>query len=122
MTYQQGVARTPEPEPVQEKQNDSDCVDLASEQSFPASDAPAWIFRDNRQHGSLAENRGGEICEACLFVDLGKYAGLRLERSLGACVGDPEREMSDFKAGAESIFDEEEPVGRPTDAFPGERP
>lgn len=28
-------------------------------------------------------------------------------------------EMSDFKAGAESIFDDEEPVGHPTDAFPG---
>ncbi len=31
-------------------------------------------------------------------------------------------EMSDFKGGAESIFDDEEPVGRPTDAFPGARP
>ncbi|HXE13085.1 MAG TPA: cbb3-type cytochrome oxidase assembly protein CcoS [Bryobacteraceae bacterium] len=30
-------------------------------------------------------------------------------------------EMSNFKAGAESIFDEEEPVGKPTDAFPGAR-
>lgn len=29
-------------------------------------------------------------------------------------------EMSDFKAGAESIFDDEEPLGQPTDAFPGE--
>ena len=28
-------------------------------------------------------------------------------------------QMSNFKAGAESIFDEEEPVGKPTDAFPG---
>jgi cbb3-type cytochrome oxidase maturation protein len=28
-------------------------------------------------------------------------------------------QMSDFKAGAESIFDDEEPVGKPTDAFPG---
>jgi cbb3-type cytochrome oxidase maturation protein len=28
-------------------------------------------------------------------------------------------QMSNLKAGAESIFDEEEPVGRPTDAFPG---
>ncbi len=28
-------------------------------------------------------------------------------------------QFSDFKAGAESIFDEEEPVGKPTDAFPG---
>ena len=27
-----------------------------------------------------------------------------------------------FQSGAESIFDEEEPVGRPTDAFPGARP
>jgi nitrogen fixation-related uncharacterized protein len=27
-------------------------------------------------------------------------------------------QMSNFKAGAESIFDEEEPVGKPTDAFP----
>jgi nitrogen fixation-related uncharacterized protein len=30
-------------------------------------------------------------------------------------------EMSNFKAGAESIFDDDEPVGRPTDAFPGRR-
>lgn len=28
-------------------------------------------------------------------------------------------QMSNFKAGAESIFDEEEPVGKPTDSFPG---
>jgi hypothetical protein len=28
-------------------------------------------------------------------------------------------EMSDFQAGAESIFDRDEPVGKPTDAFPG---
>jgi nitrogen fixation-related uncharacterized protein len=28
-------------------------------------------------------------------------------------------EMSDFQAGAESIFDREEPVGKPTDAFTG---
>lgn len=31
-------------------------------------------------------------------------------------------EMSDFRAGAESIFDEDEPVGKPTDAFPGKSP
>mgnify|MGYP001548652956 FL=1 len=31
-------------------------------------------------------------------------------------------EMSDFKGGAESIFDKEEPVGQPTDAFPGAHP
>jgi nitrogen fixation-related uncharacterized protein len=30
-------------------------------------------------------------------------------------------EMSNFKAGAESIFDDDEPVGRPTDAFPRRR-
>jgi nitrogen fixation-related uncharacterized protein len=30
-------------------------------------------------------------------------------------------ELSNFKAGAESIFDEEEPVGRQTDVFPGVR-
>jgi cbb3-type cytochrome oxidase maturation protein len=31
-------------------------------------------------------------------------------------------QMSDLKAGAESIFDEEEPVGKATDAFPGAHP
>jgi hypothetical protein len=31
-------------------------------------------------------------------------------------------EMSDFQAGAESIFDQDEPVGQPTDEFPGRRP
>jgi nitrogen fixation-related uncharacterized protein len=30
-------------------------------------------------------------------------------------------EMSDFQAGAESIFDDDEPVGQPTDAFPERR-
>ncbi len=30
-------------------------------------------------------------------------------------------EMSDFKAGAESIFDRDEPVGKVTDTFPGRR-
>ena len=29
-------------------------------------------------------------------------------------------EFRNFKAGAESIFDAGEPVGRPTDCFPGE--
>lgn len=29
-------------------------------------------------------------------------------------------QMRDFAAGATSIFDDEEPVGEPTDAFPGE--
>ena len=28
-------------------------------------------------------------------------------------------QMDDFRAGARSIFDESEPEGRPTDAFPG---
>lgn len=28
-------------------------------------------------------------------------------------------QLGDFAAGARSIFDEDEPVGRPTDAFPG---
>ncbi len=31
------------------------------------------------------------------------------------------REMSDFQAGAESIFDRDEPVGKATDTFPGRR-
>jgi len=30
-------------------------------------------------------------------------------------------EMSDFRAGAESIFDDDEPIGQPTDEFPGRR-
>ncbi len=30
-------------------------------------------------------------------------------------------EMSDFQAGAESIFDGDEPVGKATDTFPGRR-
>jgi cbb3-type cytochrome oxidase maturation protein len=30
-------------------------------------------------------------------------------------------QMSNLKAGAESIFDEEEPVGKQTDEFPGAR-
>jgi hypothetical protein len=30
-------------------------------------------------------------------------------------------EMSDFQAGAESIFDRDEPVGTPTDQFPRRR-
>jgi hypothetical protein len=30
-------------------------------------------------------------------------------------------EMSDFQAGAESIFDRNEPIGKPTDTFPGRR-
>jgi nitrogen fixation-related uncharacterized protein len=30
-------------------------------------------------------------------------------------------EMSDFQAGAESIFDSDEPVSKSTDAFPGRR-
>lgn len=30
-------------------------------------------------------------------------------------------QMSDFQRGATSIFDEDEPVGRPTDAFPPSR-
>jgi nitrogen fixation-related uncharacterized protein len=29
-------------------------------------------------------------------------------------------EMHDFRAGARSIFDADEPVGRPTDSFPNE--
>lgn len=32
------------------------------------------------------------------------------------------RQFSDFARGATSIFDEEEPVGEATDAFPGEAP
>jgi cbb3-type cytochrome oxidase maturation protein len=31
-------------------------------------------------------------------------------------------QLRDFERGAESIFDESEPVGRPTDAFPGKTP
>ncbi len=31
-------------------------------------------------------------------------------------------QMRDFSAGATSIFDDEEPVGEPTDSFPGESP
>lgn len=31
-------------------------------------------------------------------------------------------QMESFGSAARSIFDEEEPVGRPTDAFPGSRP
>jgi len=30
-------------------------------------------------------------------------------------------QFNDFGAGARSIFDDEEPVGRPTDAFPNDR-
>lgn len=30
-------------------------------------------------------------------------------------------QLKDFEKGAESIFDDEEPVGRSTDAFPGHR-
>jgi cbb3-type cytochrome oxidase maturation protein len=30
-------------------------------------------------------------------------------------------EFNDIKGGAASIFDDEEPIGRPTDAFPGGR-
>lgn len=30
-------------------------------------------------------------------------------------------EMSDIRGGAESVFDEDEPPGHPTDGFPGER-
>jgi cbb3-type cytochrome oxidase maturation protein len=31
-------------------------------------------------------------------------------------------QMSDFQRGATSIFDDDEPMGTATDAFPGERP
>jgi hypothetical protein len=48
MTEREQIAQTTEPEKESTK---PDCVEIASEQSFPASDAPAWIFRDTRlQH------------------------------------------------------------------------
>lgn len=31
-------------------------------------------------------------------------------------------QFSDFQKGATSIFDDQEPVGRPTDTFPGAKP
>jgi cbb3-type cytochrome oxidase maturation protein len=31
-------------------------------------------------------------------------------------------QLKDFEKGAASIFDEEEPIGRPTDAFPAKTP
>jgi nitrogen fixation-related uncharacterized protein len=31
-------------------------------------------------------------------------------------------QLRDFEKGALSIFDKDEPVGRPTDSFPGKRP
>lgn len=31
-------------------------------------------------------------------------------------------QFRDFRAGAASIFDDEEPAGRPTDRFPGQEP
>lgn len=31
-------------------------------------------------------------------------------------------QLRDFDKGAESIFDDEEPIGRPTDFFPGKAP
>jgi nitrogen fixation-related uncharacterized protein len=76
---------------------------------------------DRLSSGTLARSYRGYVMKIAYVLIWGSMLVLGATAVLAFVWAVRNGEMRDFGEGARSIFDSDEPVGRPTDTFPDER-